>query len=168
LNRRRRRRAATLIEQEAAAAGSARLEEIHDRGHVRFLVVPQAQVFAVAEAGAREIKSENAYVFGKEDWDDGQGVEAAARVAVAVAGEDGFNTRKRFRDWDEGAYTTQGTGLGGGVPLAPHGMKREHLRTWPAGVTRGVRWRLQLPPQLPLTSGVDELEVLSYDVHVKG
>ena len=122
------------MKQEAGAAGSARLEEVDDGGHIRLLVVAQAQVVAVAEAGAREIKGENAYVFGQEDWDDGQGVEAAARVAVAVAGEEGFNTRKRFRDWGAGTYTTQGTGLGGGEPLAPHEMKREHLRTWPAGV----------------------------------
>ena len=123
-----------VVKEERRAEAGADLEEVHNGGHVRLLVVSQAQILAVAEARAREIKGENAYIFGQEDWDDGQGVEAAARVAVAVAGEEGFNTRKRFRDWGAGTYTTQGTGLGGGEPLAPHGMKREHLRTWPAGV----------------------------------
>jgi hypothetical protein len=85
-----------VVKEERRAEAGADLEEVHNGGHVRLLVVSQAQILAVAEARAREIKSENADVFGQENGDNREGVEAAARVAVAVARWDAFNTRKRF------------------------------------------------------------------------
>ena len=85
-----------------------------------------------------------------------------------------------------GTYTTQGVGLGGGVPLLPHGMKREHLRTWPVAFSE---FRVEVSDGFAVevsdgfavevsdgfavgvsegrTSRVDELQVFSYDVHVK-
>lgn len=68
--------------------GVSRLQVVHNSRHVSLLVVPQTQVLAVAEARAREIEGKHAYVFGQKHWDDGQGIETAAGVAVTITEEE--------------------------------------------------------------------------------